>query len=312
MLFRSLVARLGAAERVRFTNSGSEATVLALRIARAATGRRNVVAFEGAYHGSVPELVDGSPEVARVPYNDLDAAAAAVDGATAAVLVEPFLGTGGVVPAAPGYLAGLADLARRAGALFVLDEVQSVRNAFGGVHGALGLAPDLVVLGKVIGGGFPVGAVAGRAELLDLTDARRPGALSHAGTFNGNVVTTAAGLASLELLDADAIARLDVRAATLADGIEAAARATGVAAVVTRSGSVLHVHRARERPTAAVPSDDPGPVAALHLALLLEGVFAAPRGMLNLSTVMTDADVAEVGAAYERAFRRLAELGDTG
>jgi glutamate-1-semialdehyde 2,1-aminomutase len=308
-----LCARFPAAEQVRFTNSGSEATLLALRIARAATRRPRVVAFEGGYHGTLPELADGGPDLVRVPYNDVTAATAALDASVAAVVVEPFLGSGGVVPALPGFLDEVRARAAEAGALFVLDEVQSLRNRFDGVHGELGLAPDLVLMGKVIGGGFPVGAVAGRAELLAFTDPRHPRALAHSGTFNGNVVTSAAGAASLRLLDEGAVEQLNERAAWLAPAIEAAAARAGVTAVVSRAGSIMQVHAGPTYPTAASspPPEARDLAAALHLALLLEGVYAAPRGMLNLTTVMTDDHLAAVASGYGRAFARVrAALGD--
>lgn len=305
-----LQQRFPAAERVRFTNSGSEATTLALRIARAATGRRTVVAFTGAYHGSVPELADGGAELVRVPYNDAAAAELAVDSSVAAVIAEPFLGSGGVVPAEPGFLERVGARAGEVGALFVLDEVQSLRNHVHGVHGALELSPDLVTVGKIVGGGFPVGAVLGRQALIGLTDPRHPTALAHSGTFNGNVVTTAAGAASLRALSEPTIGLLNGRAATLAAGIEAAATDSGVVATVSRAGSIMQVHLRQAVPHAAV---DPGPeesraIAALHLGLLVEGVYAAPRGMLNLSTVTTDEHVARVVAGYGRAFERIRSL----
>ena len=309
-LAEMLCERLPAAERVRFTNSGSEATLLALRIARAATGRLTVVAFEGGYHGSVPELADGGPDVVRVAYNDPDAAESALDSSVAAVIVEPFLGSGGVVPAASGFLERLRARTAEVGALLVLDEVQSLRSSFHGVHGELGLAPDLAVLGKVIGGGFPVGAVAGREDLLAFTDPRHPSAIAHSGTFNGNVITMSAGAVCLRLLDEGTIERLDMRAAALSAAIETEAAKAGVRAVVSRAGSIMQVHFRSARPAVAV---DPGTqesrmLAMLHLALLLECVYAAPRGMLNLSTVASEEILADVGSAYGRAFARVRQL----
>ena len=159
-------------QRVRFTNSGTEAALLAARIVVRATGRRRLLMFDGAYHGSATLFLPGSPDVARVPWNDLDAVAALLgrpDHDVAAVFAEPFLGAGGVRPAAPGFLAAVAALARDRDVLFVLDEVQGLRNGPGGEQGSLGLTPDLTLLGKIIGGGFPIGAVGGRADLLELT-----------------------------------------------------------------------------------------------------------------------------------------------
>jgi len=273
-----LTERYPAVERVRFTNSGTEAAILAARIARRATGRERLLLFEGAYHGTGPEFLGERGDVVRVPYGEI-----VLDESIAAVFVEPFLGSGGVIEAGADFLRELQAEARRTGALFVLDEVQSLRNAYHGVHGALGLEPDLVLMGKIIGGGIAVGAVGGRREVMELTAADRHDALLHAGTFNGNPLAAAAGIACLTALDERAIADLNRRATELA---------TRIPIPVRRSGSIMHVE-----------APDP---AALHLALLLEGVFAAPRGMLNLSTAITGDDCEAVAEAYGRAIARTA------
>jgi glutamate-1-semialdehyde 2,1-aminomutase len=305
-----LCHRYPAVQLVRFTNSGTEAALLALRIARAATGRRRIVTFTGGYHGGVPEIIDGGPDTVRVRYNDADQAVAAIDSSVAAVFAEPFLGSGGVIPAAPGFLGRIADGARQVGAVFVLDEVQSLRNAPNGTHAALGLEPDLLLMGKIIGGGFPVGAVGGRAALMELTSATRPGALSCSGTFNGNLITMTAGAAALAALDGPAIAELTGRASELADRIEAAAARAGIPVRVTRAGSILHVHLAERTPGSAEEADavPAAWASALHLALLLEGVYAAPRGMLNLSTAIGDDLLTRVEDGYARAFGRIRDL----
>jgi glutamate-1-semialdehyde 2,1-aminomutase len=273
-----LTERYPAVERVRFINSGTEAAILAARIARRATGRERLLLFEGAYHGTGPEFLGERGDVVRVPYGEI-----VLDESIAAVFVEPFLGSGGVIEAGADFLRELQAEARRTGALFVLDEVQSLRNAYHGVHGALGLEPDLVLMGKIIGGGIAVGAVGGRREVMELTAADRHDALLHAGTFNGNPLAAAAGIACLTALDERAIADLNRRATELA---------TRIPIPVRRSGSIMHVE-----------APDP---AALHLALLLEGVFAAPRGMLNLSTAITGDDCEAVAEAYGRAIARTA------
>jgi glutamate-1-semialdehyde 2,1-aminomutase len=290
-LARLLCERYPAVERVRFTNSGSEAALLALRIARAATGRQRVVMFENAYHGSVPDFIDPGADTLQLPYNDRDEAAAQIDSSIAAVFVEPFLGSGGVIPGEADFLLLLQQQARSVGAVFVLDEVQALRNAVHGMHTQLGLEPDLLLMGKIIGGGFPVGAVGGRAPLLDYTTRR----LSHSGTFNGNVVTMSAGVATLRELDEAAIDRLNRLAADLAEQIQVAGQTAGIRAELTRAGSILHVHLPESSRAAA----------ALHLALLLEGVYAAPRGMLNLSTALDETRLRQVSEAYGKAFRRL-------
>ena len=296
-----LAARLPSVQRVRFTNSGTEAALLAARIAARATGRRRLLMFDGAYHGSATLFLPGSPDVVRVPWNDLDAVAALLGRPghdIAAVFAEPFLGAGGVRPAAPGFLAAVAALARDRDVLFVLDEVQGLRNGPGGEQGRLGLTPDLTLLGKIIGGGFPIGAVGGRADLLELTVATMtPGYVAHAGTFNGHLAAAVAGLVTLRHLGEDAISRLNSDAAVLADRILASAAAVGVRAAVTRAGSIMNVHLGG--PSA------PGQLADLHLALLLNGVYTTPRGMINLSTALSPGDLDDIAAAYGTAFSML-------
>ena len=293
-----LAARVPSVQRVRFTNSGTEAALLAARIVARATGRRRLLMFDGAYHGSATLFLPGSPDVVRVPWNDLDAVAALLGRPghdIAAVFAEPFLGAGGVRPAEPGFLAAVAGLAGDRDVLFVLDEVQGLRNGFGGEQGRLGLTPDLTLLGKIIGGGFPIGAVGGRADLLELTVASlTPGYVAHAGTFNGHLAAAVAGTMTLRHLDADAISRLNDAAAVLADRIAAGATAAGVPAEVTRAGSIMNVHL-------AVPEQ----LADLHLALLLNGVYATPRGMINLSTALGPGDLDDIAAAYETAFTQI-------
>jgi glutamate-1-semialdehyde 2,1-aminomutase len=248
--------------------------------------------FDRGYHGSLPPLLPGEPTVVTVPFNDLPAVDAALTTDIAAVFAEPFLGAGGVIPAHPGFLAAVQELALSRGALFVLDEVQSLRNAVGGEQERLGLRPDLTLLGKIIGGGFPIGAVGGRADLLALTASATPGALVHSGTFNGHLAAMAAGAVTLRDLDHAAIGRLDDDAGRLADRITSSGLRAGLPVTVTRAGSILGVHLDR--------------ASELHLALLLAGVYTTPRGMINLSTALTAADIDRVATAYAAAFERLA------
>jgi glutamate-1-semialdehyde 2,1-aminomutase len=309
-LAECLTQRYPALDLVRFTNSGTEAALLALRIARHATGRRRLLTFDGGYHGAAPEFVDASEANRRIPFNDLAAVESALDESVAAVFVEPFLGSGGVVPAAPDFLQATLERAHATGALFVLDECQSLRSHLAGVHGELGLDADLIMMGKIIGGGFPVGAVGGRRGILDLTAADRPGTLRHSGTFNGNAVTMAAGIAAVRLLDGAAIAKLNARASWLAEQIEGAGCDAGVPVRVSRYGSILHVHFADRLPTSAadVAAEPAMAAAALHLALLIRGVYAAPRGMLNLSTAISDAQMDQIKVAYRQALLEVARV----
>jgi glutamate-1-semialdehyde 2,1-aminomutase len=304
-----LVERYPAVEQVRFTNSGSEAAILAARLVRHLTGRRRVVLMDGGYHGTGELFADPDPDVVRVPLNDVAALTDALDETVAGVFAEPFLGSAGVIPADGAYLRAVRERSRQVGALFVLDEIQALRSAFHGTHGALGLDPDLLLMGKIIGGGLPVGAVGGQAELLaDLASDSGP-VLPHSGTFNGNVLSMAAGHVAMSLLDQTAITTLDERASRLAGEIAAVGRSRGLPVSVTRAGSIMHVHFLADAPTdaAAARLGDRALNSALHRALLTEGVYTAPRGMLNLSTALTDDDLDHVRSAYDHALASVAQ-----
>ncbi len=303
-----LVSRYPRCELVRFTNSGTEAALLALRVARRATSRQKLVLFRGHYHGTAPEFSEGGDDVVEVEYNDVTALGSAIDDETAAVFVEPFLGSGGVIPARNEFLREIERRAHGVGALFVLDEVQALRTAYHGVHGEAGLSPDLVLMGKIIGGGLPVGAVGGTGDLLALTAADRADGIKHSGTFNGNVATMSAGVANMRALDDAAIRSLNDAAGQLARAIEEAGRQHRLPLIVTRFGSIMHVHFLASAPSTATEANaaDPRLGAALHLALLEAGVYAAPRGMLNLSTALSAPDLELVARAYDAALGILA------
>lgn len=247
--------------RLRFVSSGTEAVMSALRVARAATGRDLVIKFEGAYHGhadallaragsglatlslpasaGVPDQVAATTLLAR--YNDLgavEALLAAYPDRVAAVIVEPVAANMGVVAPRPGFLEGLREITRRGGALLVFDEViTGFRVARGGAQERYGIRPDLTVLGKIIGGGLPVGAYGGRAELMDLVAPVGP--VYQAGTLSGHPLAMAAGVATLDRLTSTAYAELERAGAELEAGLLAAAEAAGAPVSVTRVGSLL-------------------------------------------------------------------------
>ena len=247
-LAAEIVARVPAAEMVRMTSSGTEASMSAVRLARAATGRNPVVKFAGAYHGHVDGLlaeagsglatqgIPASPGVTEaqaadtlvVPWNDRDAVGEALAAQpVAALLCEPYPANMGLVAPDPGFLAFLREVATAHGTLLVFDEVISgFRVARGGAQEREGVLPDLVVLGKVIGGGVPAAAYAGRADLMRLVAPE--GDVYQAGTLSGNPLATAAGLATLALLDGAAYARLTELALALADGLAEAGAEAGV------------------------------------------------------------------------------------
>ncbi|HZS92101.1 MAG TPA: aminotransferase class III-fold pyridoxal phosphate-dependent enzyme [Chloroflexota bacterium] len=309
-----LCSRITSIEWLRFTNSGTESNMAAVRAARAFTGRAEIVkAFEG-YHGSWeqvhtvadPAQAPTGADLARlgipgpewdlahqVPYNDcaaLEETMRAHGDRIAAIILEPMLFSGGVISGTPEYFALARDLADRHGALLILDEVVTSRMNIGGQQAVLGVRPDLTTLGKYIGGGLPFGAVGGRADVMDVFNPRHASYVQHSGTFNGNHLTLAAGLAALDLLPASEIERINALGEALAAGLDRAFSAARFPATTTRCGSLVQIH-----------CDDPATMARLHLAALGEGLYTAQRGMMNISTPMDDAVIGQVIDAFERA-----------
>ena len=254
-----ITAALPSVEMVRFVSSGTEATMSALRLARAETGRDTVLKFAGCYHGHADALLAkagsgvvtlGLPDSAgvsaataaatlTVAFNDLAAAQRIADTtALAAIIVEPYAGNMGCVPPRAGFLEGLRRVADRSGALLIFDEViTGFRVGPAGAQGRAGVWPDITCIGKVIGGGLPVGAYGGSRALMRLVAPLGP--MYQAGTLSGNPLAMVAGIATLGLLDAAAYARLEEIGARLEDGLVAAAQRAGVAARLQRVGSLL-------------------------------------------------------------------------
>ena len=307
-LAEEIVARVPSVEQLRFTNSGSEATMVAVEIARVATGRRLVLMARYGYHGSAPHFEVGThghegPETLVATYGDateFSAILAERAEEIAAVILEPVMGSGGLLAASADFLAAVQQAARAAGALLILDEVITLRLSTGGAQQVLGLRPDLTAMGKIIGGGFPVGAVGGREELLALCDPSRP-RLFHSGTFNGNPVTTAAGLVSLQHLDQEQIDAMSTRAAGLEDVLAKASADAGLPLSVRRAGSMLQLFFSPSPPAATPLRTDGELITAFHLAALNHGVFLAPRGLLALSTVLDDGHLEDAGARLSAA-----------
>jgi glutamate-1-semialdehyde 2,1-aminomutase len=323
-----------AIEMVRLVNSGTEATMSALRVARAATARNGMLKFTGCYHGHAdPFLVAAgsgvatlglpdSPGVTKgaagdtvvVPFNDLDAVTDVFKrkgDSIAAVFVEPVIGNAGLIEPLPGFLAGLREITERHGTLLVFDEVMTgFRVALGGAQGRFGVTPDLTTLGKVIGGGLPVGAYGGRRDLMDRVAPSGP--VYQAGTLSGNPLATAAGNAQLAWLEAnDPFDRLERVALRVAQGIAAAVRAAGLPAVGGAVGSMLGVFFREETPRSfeEAKTSDAKAFARFHRAMLERGVFLAPSAFEAgfVSTVHGDAEVELTLAAARDAAAVAAE-----
>ena len=322
-------------ERVRFVSSGTEATMSALRVARAATGRERVVKFQGCYHGHAdPFLVEAgsgaltlgvptSPGVTRgasadtltATYNDLQSVARLFDthpDRIAALIVEPIAGNMGVVPPAEGFLQGLRELCTARGALLIFDEVISgFRVAAGGAQGANGVRPDLTCLGKILGGGLPVGAYGGRADLMDLVSPAGP--VYQAGTLSGNPLAMTAGLWCLDRLTPQLYRRLAVLGTRLAGGLAAAARDAGVALQVNAVGS-LATPFFTDRPVrdyASATSADTHRYARFFRGMIARGVYPPPSQFEAwfLSAAHSVKDVDQTIAAARTAMKEVATPG---
>ena len=301
--------RFPTMERLRFTNSGTEANLMAVAAARAATGREALVVFDGGYHGGLLSFSAGaSPVNAPYPvhvatYNDVadvERVFAAHGNEVAAVLVEPVLGSGGCIAGDPAFLHRLRSLADEHGALLVLDEVMTSRLSPGGLQAVLGLRSDLTTLGKYVGGGMSFGAFGGRADVMRLFDPSAPGALPHAGTFNNNVLSMAAGLAGLtRILTPEAQEGLNARGDRLRAALEDVFRTADAPFCATGAGSMVGVHATRGpvRTVADARAADKRLSEVLFLDLLERGYYLARRGFMALSLRIADDHVDGLVAA---------------
>ncbi len=317
-LAEEIVKAFPSIERVRLVNSGTEATLSALRLARAATGRDKILKFEGCYHGHSDSLLvkagsgvetlglPDSPGVPRalaeltitIPYNDFETLERAFDthrNQLAAALVEPVAGNMGVVPPKDGFLERLRALTEEQGTVLIFDEViTGFRVAYGGAQQLYGVRPDLTTLGKVIGGGLPVGAYGGKASLMDLVAPSGP--VYQAGTLSGNPLAVAAGLKTLEVLRRPGTyERLEALGKRLAEGIGTQAKQAGIPLVVNRIGSMMTAFFSRNPVTdyASAKMSDTGMFARFFSVLLDKGVYFPPSQFeaFFVSTAHTEEDI---------------------
>ena len=333
-----------AFEKLRFVNSGTEAVMATVKASRAFTGRPKIAKIEGAYHGqydyaevsqtpnpaswgtperpaSVP-VAHGTPasalgDVVVLPFNDTENALAILDAhkdELACVLLDPMPHRVGLRPADPRFVTAIREWTDANGALLVFDEVITFRSELGGAQDWYDVSPDLTALGKVIGGGFPVGAIVGRAEVMEVMNPLADKVLfPHSGTFSANPITMTAGLAAMERYDGEAVARLNALAKRAMEGIEEAVRKTGARACVTGAGSIFRVHLKAEPPRnyreAFMTPDE-----NRRLAVLLDHLFDAGFLMINtctatLSTAMGEAEIDELVDALATGFEKLVSAG---
>ncbi len=332
-LARAIMQRVSSVERIRFANSGTEAVLYAVRAARAFTGRAKILKMEGSYHGgydsvtvsvnpgaSAPAFPLGvaggpglPPEVSAhtlvAPFNDLGVASEIIRKHRhdlAVVLVEPVM-VRGLIPADRVFIEGLREVTAECGVLLLVDEVVTFRLAGGGAQQLFGVTPDLTTFGKIIGGGLPVGAFGGRADIMAGFDPASPHPVHHSGTFAGNAATVAAGLAALEAYPEAEIARINALGDRLRDGLRGVFRDRKIPGQVTGVGSLVGLHLTDQpvRDYRTALRADREAMLSLHLALLNRGIFARAAGGFFLSTAMSEKDVDDTIESFGNALNDL-------
>ena len=307
-----VTARFPSFDRVRFTNSGTEANLMAIGAARAFTGRGKVMVMEGGYHGGVLYFASAAGAKVNVTFdyvmgrfNEIEATRELIRGHAselACILLEPMLGAGGCIPADLDFLRMLREEATGAGAVLIFDEVQTSRLGPSGLQGLFDVHPDLTTLGKYIGGGMSFGAFGGTAKIMDQFDPRRPDAIPHAGTFNNNVLTMSAGLTGLrDIYTPDAAIALNKDGDALRQRLNDLAASQGAALHFSGIGSLMAVQFSTEpvRTLGDVMTQDRTLGDLFHLDLLEQGIYASRRGNLNLSLPMGEAEFDRVADAVE-------------
>jgi glutamate-1-semialdehyde 2,1-aminomutase len=333
-LAQLVVDAVPSVEKVRMVNSGTEATMSAIRLARGFTGRDKIIKFSGCYHGHVDSLLVqagsgaltlGVPSSPGVPtgctadtivlnFNDVEALAAAFDDSSsqlAAIILEPVVGNMGCVPPEPGFLEACRKLCTKHGTVLIFDEIMTgFRVAYGGAQSRFGVTPDLTTLGKIIGGGMPVGAYGGRADIMDVVSPVGP--VYQAGTLSGNPLSMACGIATLSILrDEDPYEQLESQTAKLCAGLSEAASSAGLTTTLNRVGSMFTLFFNPDRVVSMVESgrNDTKQFAAYHSGMLDRGVYL-PCSQFEanfVSAAHTDADIEKTIAAARETLSSLTQ-----
>ena len=310
ILAAELVNRFPSIDRVRFTNSGTEANMMAISISRVVSGRSKVMVFEGAYHGGVFLFAEGGSPInapfdyVMAPFNDTQATVDLVERHAddlACVVIEPIQGSGGMIPAERDFLEALRDVTHRHGVILIFDEVVTSRLSGGGLQEVLGVTPDMTTLGKYIGGGAAFGAFGGRADIMARFDPRSPEAVAHAGTFNNNVITHAAGATAMTRIYTPEIAgTFNARGDAFREDLDAIIRRHRLPMVVTGLGSIMQIHCCEGplRNEHDAERDDELKSQLLFHELLARGQRMTWRNSLLLCLPMTDSDLEAFCGAF--------------
>ncbi len=315
-----LCERFPSMDLVRFTNSGTEANLMALGAARAFTKREKIMVFEGGYHGGVLYFAHGtSPlnapfDVVMGAYNEIEKTIALIEknaSDLAVVLLEPMLGAGGCLPAEPDFLRALRDVTTKHGIILIFDEVMTSRMSSGGLQKRLGITPDMTTLGKYIGGGASFGAFGGRADIMEQFNPSSPGALAHAGTFNNNVISMAAGYTGMsQIFTPDVAEEHFNRGNAFRDRLNTLIKARDLSLQFTGTGSILGF-QTHSNPI-KIPSDAvdhaPDKQSLIHLEMMMRGIVYATRGFFTLSLALSDNDQEEFIKCFEDVISCHAEL----
>jgi glutamate-1-semialdehyde 2,1-aminomutase len=339
-LGRLICKRVDSVDRVRFCNTGTEAVMYAIRAARAITGRNKVLKMEGGFHGNTEQMeISVSPNLAVAgplerpvavpetqgitqgilqdilvtPFNDIETAKRIIhenEKEIAAVIVEPVMGVTGMVPAKTEFLQFLREVTRQTGILLIFDEIISFRLSSGGAQKIFGVKPDLTTFGKIIGGGLPIGAFGGREDIVEIFSPKREHPMHHSGTFNGNAVTMAAGIAAMKEIDGHLISGINRFGDRLKKEIQAVFDKKGIRGQMTGMGSLMNIHfssekvvdlrTARANWSSSLPLRD-----LLNLALKNHGVYTPRRVMLSISSPMGDREREKTLRAFEDSLDQL-------